>query len=65
MDKYTYLVRIDPENPDSGLRSATKEEYKAICKWNQTVPLQQKRKFIESKIPEGTYNDIKIGRAHV
>ena len=37
MDKYTYLVRIDPENPDSGLRSATKEEYKAICKWNQTA----------------------------
>ena len=63
MDKYTYLVRIDPENPDSGLRSATKEEYKAICKWNQTVPLQQKRKFIESKIPEGTYNDIMLMEA--
>ena len=63
MDKYTYLVRIDPENPDSGLRSATKEEYKAICEWNKAVPLQEKRKFIESKIPEGTYNDIMLMEA--
>ena len=58
MDKYTYLVRIDPSNPELGLRNATKEEYKAICEWNKTVPLQQKRKFIRSKIHENNYYDI-------
>ena len=47
MDKYTYLVRIDPENPDSGLRSATKEEYKAIFRKNGS---SSKAKFRKAPI---------------
>ena len=51
-----YLICIDPQHPELGLRMGTRKEFKSITERNKLVPKDQKRKFIHDCIYE--YNHL-------
>lgn len=57
MNKTQYLIFIDPQHPELGLRAGSREEYKAIIAQNANLPANQKRKFIYDKISEYGHTD--------
>lgn len=59
MNTTTYLICIDPMNPDAGLHIGNREEFEAILHENIGLPRNQKRKFILDSIFENNeYDDM-------
>ena len=59
MSTTTYLICIDPMNPDAGLRVGSREEFETILQKNKELPRNQKRKFIlDSIFEDNKYDDM-------
>ena len=52
--KNTFLIYVEKDSPEKGLRIASKAEWKQIMNDNKELPSEQKRYFIKDCIDDGS-----------
>ena len=52
--KNTFLIYVEKDSPEKGLRIASKTEWKQIMNDNKELPSEQKRYFIKDCIDDGS-----------